>query len=309
MTGWMIMKRITKEWRIGAMVVFTIVAAYFVINFLRGKDVFNKENDYIIYYENVAGLKASSAVSVSGFKAGTVKSVEYCPRQRNFKVVCSVSKDFVFPEDSRFEIYSSDIMGGKAMRVIVGGSQDMAISGAVMQGCLAGDMMASLMEKLPGILDSVGSALDSVSAAAGSLRGIVDGNEGKVRDILADLSDAVSNIESLTAGAGELVPDLKIFVDNMKAVSDALSSGKDDIGSIISDLSEVSSRLGDAALGDMAASLSEILSSLAAGEGSMGKLLNDDSLYIKINSLVGDADSLITAIKSDPKKYVRISVF
>lgn len=260
MTGWMIMKRITKEWRIGAMVVFTIVAAYFVINFLRGKDVFNKENDYIIYYENVAGLKASSAVSVSGFKAGTVKSVEYCPGQRNFKVVCSVSKDFVFPEDSRFEIYSSDIMGGKAMRVIVGGSQDMAISGAVMQGCLAGDMMASLMEKLPGILDSVGSALDSVSAAAGSLRGIVDGNEGKVRDILADLS-------------------------------------------------EVSSQLGDAALGDMAASLSEILSSLAAGEGSMGKLLNDDSLYIKINSLVGDADSLITAIKSDPKKYVRISVF
>ena len=102
MTGWMIMKRITKEWRIGAMVVFTIVAAYFVINFLRGKDVFNKENDYIIYYENVAGLKASSAVSVSGFKAGTGAKVANCPGHKDFKGVRPVRQGFCFPDKSRF---------------------------------------------------------------------------------------------------------------------------------------------------------------------------------------------------------------
>ena len=66
------MKKPGKEFRIGLMVVATVVAAYFAINYLRDKDVFNREHEYVVTYDDVNGLKTSAGVYVRGFKAGNV---------------------------------------------------------------------------------------------------------------------------------------------------------------------------------------------------------------------------------------------
>lgn len=303
------MKKPGKEFRIGLMVVATVVVAYFAINYLRDKDVFNREHEYVVTYDDVNGLKTSAGVYVRGFKAGTVERVEYSPESGDFHVFCSVDKRFGIPSDSRFEIYSSDLMGGKSVRVLEGASGSMAVSGDTMRGVLAPDMMGSLMEKLPGILDNAGSVLDSVSLAVGSLRGILDANSADLRSILASLASVSSEIDRIASDAGDVVPDLKIFSEKMKELSEVLAGRKGDIGSFISDLSEVSSQLKDAGIGEITSSLSRILSSLEQGEGSAGLLLKNDSLYLRVDSLVSDVDSLVRAIKDNPKKYIRVSIF
>lgn len=303
------MKKPTKELKIGLMVVLTIVVAYFAINYLRDKDIFNKENEYRIVYDEVDGLKTSASIYIRGYRAGTVERVEFSPETEDFYVICSVDKRFRIPEDSRFEIYSSDLMGGKSIRVLEGISENYAVSGSVLEGGVAADMMGALMEKLPGVLDNVNSTLDTLSAAINSVHRMLDDNAGDVRAIVASLVSAAAGIDGMVEEAGELIPDLRIFVDNMKSLSASLESGKEDISGIISDLSEVSSQLKDAGLGQIASSLSSILSSLENGEGSVGKLLYDDSLYARVDSLVADVDSLVNAIKENPKKYIRISVF
>ena len=64
-----------KELKIGLFVVVIMVASFFLINYLRGEDIFNKEYEVVGRYPNVEGLVASSPVFVKGFKAGTVWSV------------------------------------------------------------------------------------------------------------------------------------------------------------------------------------------------------------------------------------------
>ena len=103
--------KISKEFKIGIFVIVILAASFILINFLRGKDVFNREMTVVSYYENVAGLVPSASVSIKGYKAGTVQDVKYDPATGLFKVSCSVLKQFEVPEDSKMTIYSVDIMG------------------------------------------------------------------------------------------------------------------------------------------------------------------------------------------------------
>ncbi len=97
--------KITKELKIGIFVIFVLTASFFVINFLRGKDIFGKEIDVVSFYENVEGLLPSAPVYIKGYKAGAVSDVVYRPETGEFEVICSVLKEFVIPEDSRIIIY------------------------------------------------------------------------------------------------------------------------------------------------------------------------------------------------------------
>ena len=101
-----------KELKIGVFVVIVSVASFFLINYLRGEDLLNKEIELISRYDKVEGLVASAPVYIKGYKAGKVSEVTYCPETEDFRVVCSIRKEFRVPNDSRMTIYSVDIMGG-----------------------------------------------------------------------------------------------------------------------------------------------------------------------------------------------------
>ena len=60
--------RHAKELKIGIFVVVILTASFFLINYLRGEDIFNREYEVVGIYENVEGLVASAPVYVKGYK-------------------------------------------------------------------------------------------------------------------------------------------------------------------------------------------------------------------------------------------------
>jgi enamine deaminase RidA (YjgF/YER057c/UK114 family) len=48
---------------------------------------------------------------------------------------------------------------------------------------------------------------------------------------------------------------------------------------------------------------------LQANDNSVGKLLNTTDLHDHLNRTLSDVDSLVNAIKENPKKYIRVKVF
>ena len=99
----------SKELKIGVFVVVILTASFFLINYLRGEDIMNKEIELESRYENVEGLVASAPVYIKGYKAGKVSEVVYQPETDDFKVVCSIKKEFKIPQDTRMTIYAVDI--------------------------------------------------------------------------------------------------------------------------------------------------------------------------------------------------------
>ncbi len=45
------------------------------------------------------------------------------------------------------------------------------------------------------------------------------------------------------------------------------------------------------------------------GEGSLGQLVNDTTLYADLKRTIKNADDLITDIKKNPKKYLKLEIF
>ena len=95
----------SKELKIGVFAVTILIVSYFLINYLRGEDIFNNEIELSSRYENVEGLLPSAPVYIKGYKAGKVSEVLYVPETGDFKVTCSIDKDFMIPTDSRMTIH------------------------------------------------------------------------------------------------------------------------------------------------------------------------------------------------------------
>ena len=62
-------------------------------------------------------------------------------------------------------------------------------------------------------------------------------------------------------------------------------------------------------LDSSAYTLRDILARVAQGQGTLGKLLVEDSLYRQAQRAVQQLDSLVLDIRKQPKRYVHFSLF
>lgn len=97
----------------------------------------------------------------------------------------------------------------------------------------------------------------------------------------------------------ELTTKLHSFSDNLLALSGAVDSLQ--LASIAQNLAETTSSL--------KAISTNLQTSLESDANTAGALLNEKDLYIRIDSLVHNADQLIQDIKANPKRYLKISIF
>jgi phospholipid/cholesterol/gamma-HCH transport system substrate-binding protein len=62
-------------------------------------------------------------------------------------------------------------------------------------------------------------------------------------------------------------------------------------------------------LDSLSISIKNLSSKIEGGEGALGQLVNDTTLYEQIKKTAQNVDSLILDIKKHPKKYMKFSIF
>ena len=62
-------------------------------------------------------------------------------------------------------------------------------------------------------------------------------------------------------------------------------------------------------LGRVLARVDTLVARTTAGTGTMGRVMNDPSLYTNADSLVTELRALVADVKAHPKRYVNIRVF
>ena len=60
---------------------------------------------------------------------------------------------------------------------------------------------------------------------------------------------------------------------------------------------------------DLLASTDAMLTSLRAGDGRVGRLLQDPQLYESLNGSLRSLHDLIYSFRTDPRKYLRLKPF
>lgn len=300
----------SKELKIGIFVVTVLIASFFLINYLRGEDIFNKEIELVSRYENLEGLVASAPVYIKGYKAGKVLEVAYDPSTDDFKVTCSVQKEFRIPADSRMTIYSVDIMGGKGIRIDLGTSAELVSDGDFLQPCFAAGLMDGLEDSLGPLLSKIGNTLDSLNVTvAGVNRILSDENQASVANTLAHLEKTMYEVKGVAASVNGKSDELSLLVDNLAELSVKLVGIADQADGVMGGVSSVVNTINESDIEGVISSFRQLLENMNDPDGTIGKLFVDNSMYYSIDEVLNDIDSLIRKIEENPKKYIRISIF
>ena len=70
-------KYFSNEVKIALVAVLGIVILFFGMQFLKGMNLFSSSNAYLMKFDNINGLSASSPIYANGYKVGTVHSIAY----------------------------------------------------------------------------------------------------------------------------------------------------------------------------------------------------------------------------------------
>lgn len=299
-----------KEFKIGIFVVAVIVASFFVLNYLRGEDILNREYEVMSRYDNVEGLVASAPVYIKGYKAGKVLDVSYDPAHEDFVVSCSISKDFVIPSDSKMVIYDVDIMGSKGIKIDLGTSETAVADGESLAAVFEAGLIGSLAGNITPLLEKVNNTIDSLSVTVSGVNKLLsDANLNSLSRTLVHVEKTMADLRALSASFSGKSDEISALIDNLNDFSSKLGSVTEKVDTAITGVGELIETVNESDINGVVTSFKSLLDNINDPDGSVGKLMNSDSVYNSVDSLLTDINLLVNKIQENPRKYLKISVF
>ena len=300
----------SKELKIGVFVVIVMVASFFLINYLRGEDIFNREIEVSARYKNLEGLVASAPVYIKGYKAGKVSEVIYSPETGDFEVTCSILKQFIVPQDSRMTIYGVDIMGTKGIRIDLGTSETLVEDGGKLAAGTEASLIDGLATEIGPLLSKVSATLDSLGVTVSGVNRVLDEkNTACISRTIAHIEKTMADVRDIAASVEGRSAELEAFMANLSDLSASFTGIAAKVDTTVTGVNELMASVNPADVDKVIKSLNALLENINDPEGSVSKLLTEDSVYNSVDALLNDVDTLIKKIQENPKKYIKISVF
>ena len=305
--------KFSREFQIGVLVIVTIAILYFGINYLKGVNIFNPTNYYYAKFDRVEGLVASSPVTVKGYKIGLVKSINYNyddPKD-GVIVVLQVDDQLRIPVGSK-AVLRSELMGGANISLSLGGDSLMSESDSLklklgVKFLTKGDtiptriddgILSAIKEEIVPRVQNIVPQLDSLTH---SLRMITESNS--IEKSLGNIQRLTANLESTSISLDAMMKkDVPVILKNVNAITT-------DFSKISQNLSRIDFYTTMQGVNHTLANLQMVSDKINNGEGSIGLLINDKSLYNNLNSTMESANKLLIDLKANPKRYVHLSVF
>ncbi len=300
--------KLTRELKTGIIVVGGIVLFILGFTFLKATNLFSSSRTYYAVYEKVNGLTPGTSVSINGLKVGNIQDIRFIDAKGRLLVSFTIDNDFQFSKNSVAEIYDTGIIAGKGLRIVPvydqsGISKDGdTLSGSIDPGLteLVNQKLAPLQESLDAILKNADSVMVGVDA-------ILD---EKSRD---HIKNTLENLDGVTRNFNESAQTLNNLLSTNKGKLDRTLTNVDHLSENLSNLSDtlVKADIGLAVnnLKNSMISLNKVMGKLERGEGSVGKLMNDDKLYTNLSEATLELELLLEDMRLNPKRYVHFSLF
>ena len=292
------MKRISKEVKIGAAFVASLVLLYIGVNFMKGSNVFSKYNTYYTVLENTGGVAPSSIITVSGFQVGTVSDVTYDYNAPNRIVVTlRVNKSLRIPEGSRALVVNS-LMSGASVDISLASGTEYYAEGDTIANGVANGMMETVENVM---LPQVNAMLPKVDSLITALTVLVSNPA---------IANSLSNVESLSRKLDSTADELdQLFHTELLLLLTNLQGTVRNVNTITEGLSTIDFVQLMGRVDSTVTNLQSLSSALMCDQGSVGRLLNDTAFYHNLNGICTSANALIEDVKANPSRYINISVF
>lgn len=295
--------KISREVKTAVLVISGIVLFIFLINYLKGEQLFDSQNTFYTEFDYNA-LSESSPVTVKGNNVGKIKKINYDFDTGKTRVAFTVDDQLEFSKQSVIRLYQTGLMGGNALAIVVSKDGEPAKSGDFLKSEVEEGLVSSLTKNFSGVGSDLGSTLKTADTLLISLNNLVsDESDDGLKNAIAELNSTMKSFQSVAYSINKLVSQND---DKLAAVLTNFDSISQDLSVLTSDLKTVEFSKVIAKLDHTLSSLNGLMKGIENGEGSIGKLLNDDKLYNNLEAASKEMEMLLKDIKLHPARYRRI---
>ena len=303
--------KINSEVKVGLIGIATLAILIWGINYLKGKNILHGNYTLHAYFEDAGGMEISSPVYMQGIRIGYIDDIELLQELRKpVHVALHVENQYPVRRGSKAILYSTDVLGTRAVRI------DPHASGAYLKhndtipAGIESDIFSSISDQVMPVMEHIGTLSQSLDSVV-----------HKIDDLLASEATAgtLQNIRNLSASLASSLQTggaLNNSFKNLDSFSTMLKAQEEEFSSMGMHLNSISESVDSVGIEHIADNLAgaagafnQLLEQMNSGEGSMGKLVYSDSLYVQLQNLVAGLDSLITDLNENPQDYVHFSLF
>jgi len=299
--------KISNEIKVGFVSVFAMAMMIWGYNYLKGTNLFVKSKTVYTIYPKVPGLSISSPIIINGVQSGVVDDI-YFHQDKSSRVIVRLNiteSGLKIPKNSIAELISTDFLGSKAIGLKLGDSKIGTIeNGDTLQSDFEismledfSEQMLPIKEKAENMMVSMDSAINTFNKTLVNLDELF--NERNKRNLSLAIANLKTTIESFNTVAinfnSTLNTSIKPTMKTFKELGDSIKTW------------EVNLTLGKAQ--NTLDSMSLMLHKINSGEGTMGQLINNDSLYNNLEAVTKSLDLLLIEVNEHPKRFVHFSLF
>ena len=302
--------------------IFIFFSSAFVGGLLYLQDISLKKSNYVftVLFENVQGLHMGDQVDMLGKKIGKVSQTRI--KGQKIAVELSIDNSFSFsiPIDSKIEVKSEGLIGSKFISITPGyNRKDFILPGATVEGLREFDFTELTPDIVPMTHD--------LSAFARQLKSTLGDEEKeniqltlkhfesfsmKLDKFISNHENIISTkdkdnfhltIQNLKELSTELKNGINVEMEKIDEIIDNVKNMTDEPGKIKKVINEL--QISTQSINATAEKMNEIFSRIENGEGTLGKLINDDLIHQNVNELVNDLRSVVKDFKNNPTKYMK----
>ena len=287
-----------REFRVGIFVILGIAGFFTFLFLMTDPGTFRGRYNVLTHVDDAQGVRNGDPVRIKGINIGSVQRAQL--DGEGVLITLEIDGEWRIPNGSRVEMYSEGVLGGMIVSIVPGQGEGFVEPMGLLPGATSPDLLAS----------AGGIAVDAEDIL-GQIRALLnDSSVAAAGEAVAHLRDVVSDLSAITEGqAGEIrtfMQSLQRSAANVEGITEA-EEWKATLASADAALAGL-----DRTSGEMAktvASLNTILGRLERGEGTLGRLSTDDSLYEELEATVRTMRELLEDVKANPGRYLKIEIF
>ena len=300
--------KFSNEIKTALLFIFGISLFFIGFSYLKSNDVFVSDRLFYGVYDNTEGLLNGTPVTINGYEVGSVENSKLIYPDGKILVTFRVENDFPFSKNSIAQIYESGLIGGKALAIIPAFDDvAKAQSGDTLQTAVAPGLTDLVNEKLSPLQEKIESMIVHADSVLISFKNVMDAERQEaLRQSIDQFSETTAALTTLTNALSSSVNDSDGALNN---TFDALARASENAAAITDSLQQAPLAATIRMLEHSAINLSDITDKVSAGEGTLGKLVQSDSLVNALNETNVQVQLLLQDMRLNPKRYVHFSLF
>lgn len=283
--------------------ILSLVLLYFGFNFLKGIDFFSSDNKYYAIYRNIDKLTESNQIFLNGAPIGRVSEIMIQQNKNRVVVELSIDSDIIVTRSS-VAVLNGELLGGRFITLVVGKPDAKLNPKDTMQTEVAKGLAELITENaepvaanLQSTLKKINGILDTLGTSTRLLNNMLTDFQSTPRNINSTIASVRGNLNELSGKYGAVgdnlnktLTDLQPTLNNFRTLSDSLKSIQ--LNGTISKAQQAITNL------------NQTLAKLNKGDNTASKLLTDDSLYVNLNNLLYNLDSLANHFNENPRHFM-----